>query len=131
MSINLRGRGFLKELDYTREELLHLVGLAGELKEARRAGAEEVNILRLVGVPGLRLAAPVVLPAIGLAALGSLLGLTALILASEPGGPWTGGWLRTVLGLDPLPLLPPSWLASLASGGAALGLIGALAAGRS
>lgn len=46
MSINLRGRGFLKELDYTREELLHLVGLAGELKEARRAGAE---VPRLTG----------------------------------------------------------------------------------
>jgi hypothetical protein len=89
-----------------------------------------VSILRLAGVPAFRLAAPPVLQGVGLAALGSLLGLAVLLLASEAGAPWTGSWLRAVLGLDPLPLLPSSWLATLTGGGAALGLVGALAAGR-
>jgi hypothetical protein len=89
-----------------------------------------VSILRLAGVPELRLAAPLVLQALGLATLGSLLGLAVLLLVSEPSAPWVGSWLRAALGLDPLPLLPPGWLAGLASGGAALGLAGALAAGR-
>jgi cell division protein FtsX len=108
-----------------------LTAAAGATGAARRAGAEEVSILRLAGVPGPRLAAPLVLQAFGLATLGSLIGLSVLLLASEPGAPWTGGWLRAALGLDPLPLLPSRWLAGLASGGAALGLVGALAAGRS
>ena len=97
---------------------------------ARRLGAKETGILRLAGVPGFRLGAPVVLQAVVLATAGALLGLGALLLASEPGALWVGGWLRTVLGLDPLPLLPSPWLASLTGGGMALGLVGALAAGR-
>ena len=97
---------------------------------ARRAGAQEASILRLAGVPEFRLGAPLVLQAITLGAFGALLGLGALLLASEPGAPWIGGWLRTVLGLDPLPLLPPAWLAALTGGGMTLGLFGALAAGR-
>lgn len=107
-----------------------LAAASGAVAAARRAGAEEVGILRLAGVPELRLATPVVLQALGLATLGSLLGLAMLLLASEPGAPWMGGWLRAALGLDPLPLLPARWLAGLAGGGAALGLAGALAAGR-
>ncbi len=110
--------------------LAALGAAAGATLAARRAGAAEVSILRLAGVPAFRLAAPPVLQGVGLAALGSLLGLAVLLLASEAGAPWTGSWLRAVLGLDPLPLLPSSWLATLTGGGAALGLVGALAAGR-
>ena len=97
---------------------------------ARRAGAKEAGILRLAGVPAFRLGAPLVLQAVVLATVGSLLGLGALLLASDPGAAWIGGWLRTVLGLDPLPLLPTAWLATLTGAGIALGLVGALAAGR-
>lgn len=102
----------------------------GTTAVARRASAEEVSILRQAGVPEFHLTVPLVLQALGLATLGSLLGLGVLVLASEPGAPWVGSWLRAVLGLDPLPLLPPPWLATLAGGGATLGLVGALAAGR-
>ncbi|HHU38469.1 MAG TPA: ornithine carbamoyltransferase [Propionibacterium sp.] len=42
----LTGRDFLKEVDFTPEEWMHLVDLAGELKAARREGREE---RRLVG----------------------------------------------------------------------------------
>jgi cell division transport system permease protein len=111
--------------------LAALAAATGATLAARRAGADEVSILRVAGVPELRLAAPPVLQAVGLATLGSLFGLAVLLLASEPGAPWAGSWLRAVLGLDPLPLLPPSWLATLTGGGAALGLFGALASGRS
>jgi cell division transport system permease protein len=110
--------------------LAALGAAAGATLAARRAGADEVSILRLAGVSRLRLAAPPVFLAVGLATLGSLLGLAVLLLASEPGASWSGSWLRSVLGLDPLPILPSSWLASLTGGGAALGLVGALAAGR-
>jgi cell division protein FtsX len=111
--------------------LVALAAAAGATAAARRAGRDEASILRLAGVSELRLTAPLVLPSLGLAMLGSLLGLALLLLASEPGAPWAGSWLRAVLGLDPLPLLPSSWLAGLAGAGAALGLVGALAAGRS
>ncbi|WP_097965404.1 ornithine carbamoyltransferase [Streptomyces sp. or20] len=40
MAIDLTGRHFLKELDFTSEEFLGLVSLAAELKKAKRAGAE-------------------------------------------------------------------------------------------
>ena len=110
---------------------LAALGAAGAaVAAARRAGAQEVSILRLAGVPELRLAAPLVGQALGLATLGSLLGVALLLLASEPGAPWMGDWLRGTLGLDPLPLLPSGWLAGLVAGGASLGLAGALAAGR-
>lgn len=107
-----------------------LAAAAGATVTARRAGSDETSVLRLVGVPERRLAAPLVLQAVGLAGIGSLLGLGLLVLASEPGAPWTETWLRSTLGLDPLPLLPSRWLAGLTSAGAALGLVGALAAGR-
>jgi cell division protein FtsX len=110
--------------------LATLAAAAGATAAARRAGAEEVRVLRLAGVPGRRLGTPLILPAVGLAGIGSLLGLALLLLASEPGAPWTAAWLRAVLGLDPLPLLPSRWLGGLTGGGAAVGLIGALAAGR-
>ena len=41
MTSTLRGRSFLKELDFTGEELLALVDLARELKAAKRAGTEQ------------------------------------------------------------------------------------------
>jgi len=108
-----------------------LGAVTGTTAAARRASAEEVSILRQAGVPEVRLAAPLVLQALGLATLGSLVGLAVLLLASEPGAPWVGTWLHGVLGFDPLPLLPSPWLATLTGGGATLGLVGALAAGRS
>jgi len=44
MAIDLTGRHFLKELDLTPEEFRRLVGLAAELKAARRAGTEEPRL---------------------------------------------------------------------------------------
>lgn len=46
MSVDLRGRHFLKLLDFAPDEALYLLDLAAELKAARRAGTEE---RRLVG----------------------------------------------------------------------------------
>jgi ornithine carbamoyltransferase len=40
MTTGLRGRSFLKELDFTAEEWEHLLRLSGELKAAKRAGTE-------------------------------------------------------------------------------------------
>ncbi|WP_424568321.1 ornithine carbamoyltransferase [Streptomyces sp. CH-036] len=40
MAIDLTGRHFLKELDFTSEEFLGLVALAAELKAAKKAGGE-------------------------------------------------------------------------------------------
>src|SRR5687768_8892295 len=40
MAIDLKGRHFLKELDFTAEEFRGLVALAAELKAAKRAGTE-------------------------------------------------------------------------------------------
>ncbi|MBT2897049.1 MULTISPECIES: ornithine carbamoyltransferase [unclassified Streptomyces] len=40
MAIDLTGRHFLKELDFTSEEFLGLVSLAAELKAAKKAGGE-------------------------------------------------------------------------------------------
>ncbi|AIA06418.1 ornithine carbamoyltransferase [Streptomyces noursei] len=40
MAIDLTGRHFLKELDYSAEEFRRLIDLAAELKAAKRAGAE-------------------------------------------------------------------------------------------
>ncbi|MCQ4083047.1 ornithine carbamoyltransferase [Streptomyces sp. RB6PN25] len=41
MAIDLTGRHFLKELDFTPDEFRHLVELAAQLKAAKRAGAEK------------------------------------------------------------------------------------------
>jgi len=41
MAVDLKGRHFLKELDFTPEEFRHLVELAAELKAAKKAGAEQ------------------------------------------------------------------------------------------
>ncbi len=40
MSIDLQGRDFLKELDFSRDELAYLLGLSEELKDAKRSGTE-------------------------------------------------------------------------------------------
>lgn len=40
MSMNLTGRSFLKEIDFTPEELIHLLELSVALKAAKRAGTE-------------------------------------------------------------------------------------------
>lgn len=44
MSIDLRGRDFLKEIDFTAGELDALIQLAAELKAARAAGAEQPRL---------------------------------------------------------------------------------------
>ena len=41
MSVDLRGRHFLKLLDFTPEELACLLDLSAKLKEAKRSGTEE------------------------------------------------------------------------------------------
>ncbi|WP_395293070.1 ornithine carbamoyltransferase [Kitasatospora hibisci] len=40
MTVDLRGRHYLRELDFTAAEIRHLLALAAELKAARRAGTE-------------------------------------------------------------------------------------------
>lgn len=40
MADNLKGRSFVKELDFEPDELRHLLGLSGELKSAKRNGSE-------------------------------------------------------------------------------------------
>ncbi len=45
MPVDLRDRHFLKELDFGKDELVHLLRLAGELKSAKRAGAEQPRLL--------------------------------------------------------------------------------------
>jgi ornithine carbamoyltransferase len=44
---NLHGRSFLKELDFSPEELRHLISLAAQLKAAKRAGYEQRTLLGL------------------------------------------------------------------------------------
>jgi ornithine carbamoyltransferase len=45
MSVDLRGRSFLKLLDFTPEEAVHFIDLADELKAAKRAGTETKHLL--------------------------------------------------------------------------------------
>ena len=42
--IDLAGRHFLKEVDFTPDEWAHLVQLTGELKEERRSGGERQRL---------------------------------------------------------------------------------------
>jgi ornithine carbamoyltransferase len=44
MAVDLKGRHFLKELDFTAEEFGYLVELAAELKAAKKAGAEQQRL---------------------------------------------------------------------------------------
>ena len=44
MPFNLRGRNFLKELDFTTDELKYLLRLSAELKAAKRAGYEQPRL---------------------------------------------------------------------------------------
>ena len=44
MAVNLTGRHFLKELDFTPGEFRHLVELAAELKAAKKAGTEQQRL---------------------------------------------------------------------------------------
>src|SRR5215203_4382616 len=44
MAMDLTGRHFLKELDFSPEEFRHLVDLAAELKAARKAGTEQQRL---------------------------------------------------------------------------------------
>jgi ornithine carbamoyltransferase len=45
MAVDLKGRHFLKELDFTPEEFRHLVELAAELKAAKKAGTEQRRLI--------------------------------------------------------------------------------------
>jgi ornithine carbamoyltransferase len=47
LAIDLRGRSFLKEVDFSREEFIHLINGAIELREEKRSGTE---IQRLTGL---------------------------------------------------------------------------------
>ncbi len=40
MAVDLRGRSFLKEADFTKEEFTYLVDLAATLRQDKRAGTE-------------------------------------------------------------------------------------------
>src|SRR5581483_7588489 len=111
--------------------LLAVIGLGaaiGAVARARRAGEDETAILRLAGVGETRLGAPLVL--VGVTTIGTLLGLGARLLASQGGPAAAGPWLRAVLGLGPLPLLPLRTLAMLLAGGVGLGFLAALGGGR-
>jgi ornithine carbamoyltransferase len=44
MAFNLRNRNFLKELDFSKEELVFLLNLAKELKNAKYAGTEQQKL---------------------------------------------------------------------------------------
>ena len=44
MAFNLRNRNFLKELDFTKEELVFLLKLSGDLKEAKYTGTEQPRL---------------------------------------------------------------------------------------
>jgi len=44
MAFNLRNRHFLKELDFTKEELTFLLNLSKELKNAKYAGTEQQRL---------------------------------------------------------------------------------------
>jgi ornithine carbamoyltransferase len=44
MAVDLKGRHFLKELDFTPEEFRHLVALAADLKADRKAGTERQRL---------------------------------------------------------------------------------------
>lgn len=46
MGYNLRNRNFLKELDYTKEEFVHLLKLSAELKAAKYGGYEQPRLSR-------------------------------------------------------------------------------------
>jgi ornithine carbamoyltransferase len=45
MPVNLHGRNFLKELDFTPTELRHLIALSGQLKAAKAAGYERPTLV--------------------------------------------------------------------------------------
>ncbi|MEV7236628.1 ornithine carbamoyltransferase [Streptomyces sp. NPDC051020] len=44
MTVDLRGRSYLSELDFTRTEIHHLLDLSAELKAAKRAGTERPRL---------------------------------------------------------------------------------------
>ena len=110
--------------------LAALVVIAGASALARQRRADETAILRLAGASETSLWSPLLLQAAVQGGAGAALGWSALILLSEAGAPWIGGWLRASLGLAALPV--PAWplTAALLGGGVAGGLVGGLAAGR-
>ncbi|MGA2474159.1 MAG: ornithine carbamoyltransferase [Acidimicrobiales bacterium] len=45
MSIDLHGRSFLKEMDFTKEEFIYLIDLAVDLREQKRSGTEAQRLI--------------------------------------------------------------------------------------
>jgi len=110
--------------------LATLLAVAGATTLARQRRADEIAILRLAGASELSLRAPLLLQAVVQGTAGAALGVTGLLLLSETAAPWTAGWLRGALGLAALPAPGWSLMGALVGTGAALGLVGGLAAGR-
>jgi cell division protein FtsX len=110
--------------------LAAVVTLGGASVLARQRRVDETAILRLAGTPETLLRAPLLLQSAVQGAAGAALGWSALVLLSEAAAPWTAGWLRSALGLGPLPA--PGWplTGALLAGGVAGGLLGGLGAGR-
>lgn len=104
--------------------------IAGATLVARRARADETAVLRLAGAPEAAVWGPLLVQSVLQGAAGAGLGWSALLLLSEAGLPWGGGWLRATLGLPAL--APPGWslAGALLGGGVTAGLLGGLGAGR-
>lgn len=107
-----------------------ILAVLGATTAATRSRVDETAILRLVGVREVSIRGPLLLQAIVQGGAGAALGVSALLLASEVGVPWLGGWLRATLGVGPLPALTWPLTALLLGGGLGGGLAGGLAAGR-
>jgi cell division protein FtsX len=110
--------------------LAAVLALAGGARVARLRRAAETALLRLAGVPEGRLWSPLVLQAAVQGGAGAALGITTLLLATDAGSPAVAGYLRSALGVAPLPW--PGWGFGLAfvGGGVAAGLVGGAGAGR-
>ncbi|MGH7320318.1 MAG: cell division protein FtsX, partial [Candidatus Rokuibacteriota bacterium] len=87
--------------------VLAILVIAGGTVVARQRRADETAVLRVAGVPEGRLWMPLLLQALAQGGAGAALGVSALLLASGGGVPALAAWLRTDLGLTPLPV--PSW----------------------
>lgn len=106
------------------------LAVAAATRAARQGRAEETAVLRLCGAREGWIWSPLLLQALFQGGAGAVLGVTALVLFSEAGAPWFGGWLRTVVGMAPLPMPPWPLGAALLGGGLMVGLAGGLGAGR-
>jgi len=107
-----------------------ILAVAGATTTARRGRADETAVLRLCGAREVCVWSPLLLQAVFQGGAGAALGVSALLLVSEAGAPWAGGWLWAAVGLGPLPMPPWPLSAALLGGGVTGGLVGGLCAGR-